>query len=136
MLCILLDLLSAKKKLTVRNGHAHILVCITFVALLLRVTFAFVRATVSKVIRDNISHGTHKSTTFVAYPVSSSFFVGVTEIFEYHTQSHSPRYMHPLVQVSRTSIWLRSGSCGFNFFHIQRARFSLVGLSSPGMSFR
>ena len=67
------------------------LVCITFVVLLLRVTFAFVRATVGKVIRDNISHGIHKSTTSVAYPVSSSFFAGVTEIFEYHTQFHSPR---------------------------------------------
>src|SRR6202034_279507 len=50
--------------------------------------------------------------------------------------SASPSNTHPLLQVSCTTILLSSGNAGISRFHNHRARFSLVGFSSPSTSFR
>ncbi len=47
-----------------------------------------------------------------------------------------PLYSHPLVQVSWMRMRESSGISGFNSRQIHFARFSLVGFSSPGRSFR
>ena len=53
------------------------------------------------------------------------------------TRAHgSPRYTHPDVHVSRTTTCDSSGSAGCRRSQIQRARTSLVGFSSPSISFR
>ncbi len=51
-----------------------------------------------------------------------------------HTSS--PRYIQPEVQVSPTTTEDNRGKPGLIRFQIQRARFSLVGFSSPSISFR
>ena len=49
---------------------------------------------------------------------------------------YAPRYRHPEVQVSCTTTSLSSGSAGFSRSQIHTASRSLVGFSSPSMSFR
>ncbi len=44
---------------------------------------------------------------------------------------YSPLYMQPEVHVSQTSISDSWGNFGFNSFHIQITKFSLVGFSKP-----
>ena len=48
----------------------------------------------------------------------------------------SPRYTHPDVHVSRTTICDSSGKAGRMRFQIHRASTSLVGFSRPSISFR
>ena len=52
-----------------------------------------------------------------------------------HTDN-GPRYTHPDVHVSRISTRERVGNAGASRSQIQRARFSLVGFSRPGISLR
>ena len=48
----------------------------------------------------------------------------------------APRYTHRDWQVSATTISVRSGSAGLRRVQIHSATFSLVGFSSPGISFK